>query len=231
VTFGASDYAEDVYAKGGNAGTLAKKVALEQTGVNDIAAAGTAFGEGRYADGSVLLAQGTSKVALTALAVYGGAKAAAQALPRRAVAAGTSSIPRGLPVLEPHFRPNPTAVLQNLTTEAAERLGANPSLAETVLERSRYAAGQRDLRVARMEYGNAVERLVAQEIRESPLHRQIFEYVSGPNNPDFVGRGIFAGNLDITTPGQIGVHLAREGYGAGLQVVTYQRPATFKLFP
>ena len=38
-------------------------------------------------------------------------------------------------------------------------------------------------------------------------------------------------NFDITTPGQVGAHLARPGYGQGLNVVTYLRDKLFKLFP
>lgn len=45
---------------------------------------------------------------------------------------------------------------------------------------------------------------------------------------DFIGRGLLRGqNFDITTPGQVGAHLARPGYGQGLRVITYERPAGF----
>ena len=64
------------------------------------------------------------------------------------------------------------------------------------------------------------------------IYRQLFNPVGGPNQPDFVGLGVAAGlNFDITTPAQIGPHLARPGYGQGLNVVTYQRPQLFRLFP
>ena len=82
--------------------------------------------------------------------------------------------------------------------------------------------------VARLQYGNAVERLTAREISQSSELSRLFQHVGGPNNPDFIGRGIFSGqNFDITTPLQIEAHLARPGYGQGLRVITYERPPGF----
>jgi hypothetical protein len=79
-----------------------------------------------------------------------------------------------------------------------------------------------------VQYGNAVERLAVQEINQSPLHRQLFQPVGGPGRPDFRGRGTATGiNFDITTPRAVDSHLARPGYGQGLQVCTYQRPSIF----
>jgi hypothetical protein len=140
-----------------------------------------------------------------------------------------------LRVLNPHFTPDPTRVLQNITTAQNAELAANPALARTVLSPAEYAAGQRSVPVARMQYGNAVERIAAEEIRQSPaLHGQLFEHAGGPSRPDFTGvpSGPAAGmNFDITTPAQVNAHLARPGYGPGLNVVTYQRPPLFRLFP
>jgi RHS repeat-associated protein len=152
-------------------------------------------------------------------------------LPRIAVGAGEAA-PIELRVLEPHFVPDPSRVMQNIATAANAELTANPALARTVLSRSEYLAGQQSVAAARMQWGNAVERLGAQEIRNSPLHSQLFEHVGGPHQPDFIGRGLPVGqNFDITTPGQVQAHLNRPGYGPGLNVVTYQRPSWFKLFP
>jgi hypothetical protein len=139
-----------------------------------------------------------------------------------------------LRVLNPHFTPDATKVFQNTTTAQNAELAANPALARTALSPAEYAAGQRSVPVARMQYGNAVERLTADEIRRFPLHRQLFDRAGGPSRPDFTGApgGPAAGmNFDITTPGQVGAHLARPGYGPGLNVVTYQRPPLFRLFP
>jgi RHS repeat-associated protein len=140
-----------------------------------------------------------------------------------------------LRVLNPHFTPNdPTRVLQNITTAKAEELAANPALAQQFLSRAEYAAGQRSAPVARLNMGKAVERSVADEISEFAPHRQLFSYASGPYRPDFTGvpGGPAAGmNFDITTPGQVALHLARPGYGPGLNIVTYRRPPPFKLFP
>lgn len=71
-------------------------------------------------------------------------------------------------------------------------------------------------------------------MRDSELHSQLFKHVGGPNNPDFVGQpGSRAAtmNFDITTTAQVGKHLNRKGYGAGLNVLTYDRPQGFRLFP
>jgi hypothetical protein len=77
-----------------------------------------------------------------------------------------------------------------------------------------------------------VERLMAGEVREQPSLRLMFEHQGGPNRPDFIGRGAFDGlKFEVTTPGQVRAHLARPRYGLGLNVVTYQRPAGFTLFP
>jgi len=84
-----------------------------------------------------------------------------------------------------------------------------------------------------MQYGNAVERMVAQDIRQSPVNRMLFEHVSKPfqRGPDFVGRGPLQGmNFDITTVRGVADHLKRP-YGSGLKVITYQRPPNFTVFP
>ena len=138
-----------------------------------------------------------------------------------------------LNVLNPEFTPDPTKVLQNITTAQADALAANPSLARSVLSRREYLAGQTSESVARMQYGNAVERLVKIEIEKSPLHSKLFEHFGGPNNPDFAGRGAglaWGEAFEITTPQAVPRHLARP-YGPGLNVVTYQRPPLFRLFP
>ena len=80
-----------------------------------------------------------------------------------------------------------------------------------------------------MAFGNAVERLVAADVRSSELSALIL-HVGGPGQPDFIGVGKAAGmTFDITTPLQVPSHLARP-YGSGLQMLTYQLSADFK-FP
>lgn len=121
--------------------------------------------------------------------------------------------------------------LQSLTNSANNELSANPALAQDVLTQSEYVAGQNSARVALMQYGNAVERIVADKIQGSRIDSQFFEHVGGPSNPDFIGKGILNGlNFDITTPGQITSHLARS-YGPGLNITTYIRPPDFTVFP
>jgi RHS repeat-associated protein len=145
-----------------------------------------------------------------------------------------ATAPSGLRIINPNFTPDAPAVLQNITTAQNGALGGSPSLAQTVLTRPEYIAAQRSVSVARMQYGNAIERLSAQEIAQSPLHSRLFRHVGGPNQPDFVGTpgGPAQGmNFDITTPAAVRAHLARPVYGPGLNVVTYQRPPLFTLFP
>lgn len=120
-----------------------------------------------------------------------------------------------------------------MTDTANHRLGANPGLAQGVLSRPEYLAGQANPSVARMQYGNAVERMAAQQISETPLISRLFQHVGGPNNPDFIGRGLFNGlNFDITTntSQSIASHLSRS-YGQGLILATYSRPIGFGVFP
>jgi hypothetical protein len=148
-----------------------------------------------------------------AAAIYGGATAA-----RSLLSAARTATARG--------------VLQRVTTTTNARLAANPALAQEVLSDAEYAAGQASKRVAPMQYGNALERMVAERVQESRILGRLYEHVGGPSKPDFIGRGIFKGlNLDITTPGSVRAHLARPGYGAGLLISKYQRPAGFSLFP
>lgn len=128
-------------------------------------------------------------------------------------------------------RPLSRAILQRVTTTQNASLAGNLRLARGVLSPREYASAQRVPGLARMQYGNTVERLVARDIRRSPFLRHLYQHVGGPNNPDFVGRTIFRGiNYDITTAAQIAAHLNRP-YGPGLQIVTYTRPPGFTLFP
>jgi hypothetical protein len=84
------------------------------------------------------------------------------------------------------------------------------------------AAGHRGIAIA--QYGNALERLVAREIRDDSLLQSIFRHNTG-NGPDFFGQGTLQGQIfDITTPRQVRAHLARP-YGQGLNIITYERPA------
>lgn len=81
-----------------------------------------------------------------------------------------------------------------------------------------------------MQYGNAVERIVGDRIKNSIL-KYVFKYLGGKNVPDFVGKSIFTGlQFDITTPGSVGAHLSRP-YGQNLIFLLYERPINFKVFP
>jgi hypothetical protein len=79
-----------------------------------------------------------------------------------------------------------------------------------------------------MQYGNAVERLVALEIANDTRLARLYEHVGRKSNPDFLGRGLFQGlKFDITTPRQVHAHLNRPGYGQDLIIIIYERPAAF----
>ncbi len=150
-------------------------------------------------------------------------------------AVGQIANPRtiSLNVLNPEFTPDAGKVLQNATNDWNGQLGANPSLARTVLSPPEYAAGQNSIAVARMQYGNAVERLVAREMGD-PLGQRLVRYTGGPGSgsmPDFVGVGPAQGQMfDITTPGQV-ASKAGKWYGPSLTAPTYVRPITFRVFP
>jgi len=123
-------------------------------------------------------------------------------------------VARGLEVLNPQFVPKAKSVLQNLTNQVNQELAANPRLAASVLSPEEIDAAVNPF-IARMQYGNAVERLVANRIKADPTLSSMFKHVGGPNNPDFIGQGAFQGmKFDITTPAQEAAHLARPGYGS-----------------
>ena len=127
---------------------------------------------------------------------------------------------------------DPVQILQNLTDQNAAALNANPSLANSVLSPAENLAAQTQPFLNPVAYGNAIQRLVNADILNSPTYSSIFDVVGGPNNPDYVGMGPAEGlNFDITTPGQVGAHLARPGYGQGLNVITYQRAPGWTLPP
>jgi hypothetical protein len=118
---------------------------------------------------------------------------------------------------------------QNILNRVNAQLSANPNLARTVLSSAEYQAGQNSLRIARLQYGNAVERLFWKTVDESPRYQRMFGRVGGPNAPD----GIFdTGQMfDITTrnPFTVQLHLSRP-YSPGLKLLQYDRPASFTLF-
>jgi hypothetical protein len=113
------------------------------------------------------------------------------------------------------------ARLQAITNSANKAVGASPETAARYLSKDEIQAGINHPGVARMNYGKSVERLVARNIEKSPIDNLLYKHVGGPNNPDFVGRGILNGiNFEITTKAQVAKHLARP-YGPNLQIATY----------
>jgi hypothetical protein len=140
--------------------------------------------------------------------------------------ATTTTAPSASPAIDP------VQTLQNLTDEQSAALNANPSLAQTVLSPGEINAVQTRPYLNPVAYGNAVQRLVDRQIVNSPTYSSILQPVGGPNNPDYIGVGSAEGmNFDITTPGQVNAHLARPGYGQGLNIITYQRAPGWTLPP
>jgi len=173
------------------------------------------------ASGPVRTAVGTNPQTTVVRAFETETRAAREALGQTPLVA-----PNPLNIVNPHFTPDGTRVLQNLTNQVNERFAANLSLAKTVLSKAELDAtivpG-----IARMQYGNAVERLVGTEIRDNPLLDSLYKWNRGGPGPDFIGRGHLQGQIyDITTPGQVPAHLARP-YGQGLNTILYERPAGF----
>lgn len=128
-----------------------------------------------------------------------------------------------LPILDNSFVPDAERLLQNLTTQTNSALRADLTLLDTVLSESEIAAAVNP-KLARVQYGNAVERLVKSRIESDPTLDSLYKHVGRKNNPDFVGKGLFENQLfDITTARQAEVHLVRP-YGDGLKIITYDRP-------
>jgi RHS repeat-associated protein len=176
---------------------------------------------------TVLMVTGLGEAALEARALAGESRTLGALIQSNAASTSRLSFPE-LQVLNREFVPDGTRVLQNLTNSVNQSLGSNLRLATTVLSREELDAAAYSTGLARAQYGNALERLVAREIKSDPMLSSLYRHVGGPSNPDFIGRGLLNGmNFDITTPGQAAAHLARPGYGKGLNIITYERPPGF----
>gem|GEM_PF-2015691 len=163
--------------------------------------------------------------------------AAGEAILGSGLPSGATGAARGVPlrVLNPEFVPDPRIVLQGVVTQQNELLKGNLGSARAVFTLQEYRAGTVPSRLNAARYGQAVERLVAEQIRSDPLLSQGFDPIGilRGRGPDIVGIGPFSGrNFEITvnSPRAIAEHLGRS-YGQGLIVVTYQRPPGFSVFP
>jgi hypothetical protein len=180
----------------------------------------------QYYNGQITEDQFSEVVGGTAITQYLTARSMPQYRADRTPLPSATRSAGELRILNQDFVPNGSRLLQNLTNKVNKDLANNLPSAKTVLSDPELIAAGGNRGVARMQYGNAVERLVAREIRNDPLLRTLFEHTRGPG-PDFRGIGQLQGEtFDITTSGQIGAHLARP-YGQGLKVITYQRPFGF----
>jgi hypothetical protein len=86
------------------------------------------------------------------------------------------------------------------------------------------------IRLLKLAYGIAVEKFVADAIRNNPFLSQYLEYVAGPNRADFYGKkGTVLGGFlfDVTTKADVKRHTdptLRPRYGENLITVPYQPP-------
>jgi len=119
-----------------------------------------------------------------------------------------------------------TKLLQWTTSRANAGFAANPgAVAAHVSPRDLATAAEHPSLMPAI-YGKAMESAVAKSAARSPILKRLVEHVGGPGRPDFSGKGwLRSTNWDVTTPGQAGAHLARPGYGKGLNLLTYIRPS------
>ena len=267
-TLGLYNTTMDVSEQGGTLGDAAGIWAGEVTGVSDIANAGTAFGEGRYLEGTGNLLTGAGKMAgLIVGARMAHAKGTGAALPAfgrnigaqrastgsQATRSGGDTASGGVGqaairkrVMEnvarrraagevsnfsEHVRRvDATSHFQGLVRRANARLTRNPDLFAAMLEEGELIASASSAGLARMHWGNVVERLVRRDILRTPSLNRLYRPVGGAGNPDFVGVGRFRGlNFDATTIPGISGHMSRPGYGYNLIIGTYVRPSWFPL--
>jgi hypothetical protein len=115
-------------------------------------------------------------------------------------------------------------VLRRITREEYNKLTADLSLVGRRLSSKELAASV-DPRIARLSFGKAIERAVADRIsREAGLSRLFVHVGRQRGSFDFLGIGRYEGlKFEITTPGEVSRHLARS-YGEGLITVTYDPP-------
>jgi RHS repeat-associated protein len=145
-----------------------------------------------------------------------------------ALRSGAGAVLRGR---QPTPQLSPQQILQELTTAANTELAANPSLMKALLSPKQIAAAKANKGIAAANYGKALEKFVAGRIKDSPELGAMFKYAGGRSQPDFIGIGRAAGmNFDITTNTSLSIvrHLARPGYGNGLNLSLYIRPSNFK---
>jgi hypothetical protein len=148
-----------------------------------------------------------------------------------ATGAGAGDI--SLPVLNKHFVPNARSLLQKLVNSVNGRFARDLRAAASVLSEKEFRLGQSNPRLAPAEYGNALERMLAEQVAGDPLLSQLFRHTGRGPRPDFVGIGSAKGQrFDITTntARSMAEHLRRP-YGNDLTIITYERPLDFRVFP
>jgi hypothetical protein len=105
-----------------------------------------------------------------------------------------------LQILNREFNPNGTRVLQNLTNQENALLSTDLSRATRYLSPSEVDAAMNPY-VARMQYGNALERMVGEQIGNDSLLKSMFRHNTTGKGPDFFGRGYLEGQIYDISPG------------------------------
>jgi RHS repeat-associated protein len=119
-----------------------------------------------------------------------------------------------------------TKLLQLTTSRTNAQFAASPGAVAAHVSPRDLATAAQHPRLMPAIYGKAMESGVKEGVKSSPLLSRLVRHVGGPSRPDFSGYGWLRNtNWDVTTPGQAGAHLARPGYGEGLNLLTYIRPS------
>ncbi len=163
--------------------------------------------------------------------VFGTAGAGAALRGTTALSRVQRAVPEPIPDLT--TRGGARTTMEDLTDRANRELGEDINRARPLLSRREFEAAQENARIAPMSYGKAVERRVAELLRQSPALEPL-KHLGGPNRPDFTvelkdGEIV---DFDVTTdsPREVPRHLGRP-YGEGLELIPYRRPDGLSPFP
>ena len=215
----------------GTLSMLLEPAALTEEGIrsvaNDLISTGIGVGE-CAARAYALASQGESAEATLATlsAVEDASRFTATALSIAAPLAGPAET---VAPLERAAAGQTTPTVAQLNSEFAavvksqnEKLAANmPELMDLHLSAGEYNAA---MQAPARAYGTVLERMTEDAIRNSPGLAPYFDYLSGANNPDWIGRGPLQGLMfDVTTKLGEAAHYLRP-YGENLVVHAYTRP-------
>ncbi|MBI9052145.1 MAG: hypothetical protein JEZ00_22205 [Anaerolineaceae bacterium] len=130
-------------------------------------------------------------------------------------------------------QPIANSILKRQVKIANSQLSTDSITLKNALTKNQYEAAVKYNWLKPVNFGTAVENLTAERVSKNQLLDKLFTHVGGPNNPDFVGRGIFSGlNFEVTTSNAntIARHLPRP-YVTKNNIIKYDMPKwIFNLF-